>query len=242
MHKFFKVCITALGLSLFAGCASIPATIPFTAPVKADAKIGILLSENSKASANYTGSIGLLDLAIIATANSKLNKHLGELKFTSFDEMGTKIEAMLDEKGFDASVIETRLDNKTANKLKTHKDGTSLNDYSTYKQKYGLDYILVLRMEHIGTTRPYYAPVPTAPPTATATIWGELVNLQDKKVSWYRLTNTNLSIPTPWDEEGFPNLTNEVYSSLEKTIESIKHDLNTASTAAKPAITEPAAK
>ena len=206
---------------LTVGCVSIPSAIKLdeTADTK-NIKVGVLLAEPKQADTFFTGSIGLLDLAIIYGMNESLREHLKTLEFKGFSKVGTGFTDILKEKGFVAELIEQPMPRAEANKLKLHENGKSPNDLSSYADRY--DRVLLLRIGSIGTTRDYYGPLPTSEPVATATLIGELVDVKTKKVYWYQNLSATKVIPEPWDEQGYPNLTNSVYAALNDSTEKLK--------------------
>ncbi len=220
MKNIIRV-VAILLVALTVGCVSIPSAIKLdeTADIK-DVKVGILLAEPVQADTFFTGSIGLLDLAIIYGMNQSLRDHLKTLDFKGFSKAGTGFAGILEEKGFVAELIEQPMSREAASKLKLHENGKSPNDLSSYADRY--DRVLLLRIGSIGTTRDYYGPLPTSEPVATATLIGELVDVKTKKVYWYQNLSATKVIPEPWDEQGYPNLTNSVYAALNDSTEKLK--------------------
>lgn len=223
-NKMKLFSITAL-LLLVTACATPPPTISFTEPASKEAKIAVVYVEPQKSRANYTGNIGLLDFAIIAAANSGLNNHLEGLSFDDYIQLPKDLSAALIEKGYSAVVAEKPMPIDLAKKLKNHKQGVSRNDYSRYKEDLDVDHVLIIRMPHAGTTRPYYGFMPVMEPMATASLWAELVEIETNKVMWYQNLSTKTLIPGPWDEKNYPNLTNSVYTSVNQVIEMLKADM-----------------
>ncbi|SET68372.1 hypothetical protein SAMN05216326_1624 [Nitrosomonas marina] len=211
-------------LIFLSACGTIPQHITLTSQPQQNAKVGLLITQLPKAWAGYTGSVGMLDYAIISAANRSLNKHLETLNFEEeFKFFSNQIKVILEEKGFSVILIDEFMPFEFALKLKAHENGISQNDYEIYKEKYELNYLLTIRLIKIGTVRPYYSFVPTAPPTATVQIWGELVELNNNSVHWYHQVSSTNAIPEPWDEKNmaFPNLTNSIYVTLDNAMNKI---------------------
>lgn len=222
MKNITRILIILLVFSTV-GCVSIPAAIDLDARENPkDIKVGVLLAEPKQAEPFFTGSIGLLDLAVIYGMNTSLNDHLKTLEFKSFSKVSAGFASILKEKGYIVDIIDKPLPRADVSKLKLHENGKSPNDYSKYIGKY--DRILLVRIGSIGTTRDYYGPLPTSEPVATATLIGELVDIKTGKVYWYQNLLATKVIPEPWDEkeQGFPNLTNSVYSALDESTEKLK--------------------
>jgi hypothetical protein len=218
--------LVILVVVLMAGCVSIPPAIDLAIHEESnDIKVGVLLAEPKQAEPHFTGSIGLFDLAVIYAMNKSLSAHLKTLEFKTFSDIRAGFVNVLEEKGFIVDIIEKPLPKVVADKLKLHKNGKSSNDYSSYADKY--DYILLIRIGSIGTTRDYYGPIPTSEPIATATLIGELVDIDTGRVYWYQNILATKLIPEPWDEkeQGYPNLTNAVYVALNDSAEKLKASL-----------------
>ncbi len=223
MKNITRILVVLLAV-LTVGCVSIPAAIDLDATENSkDIKVGVLLAEPKQAETYFTGSIGLLDLAVIYGMNKTLGEHLKTLEFKGFSEVGAGFASVLEEKGYNVDVIDKPIPRAAASKLKLHEKGKSPNDFSSYAGKY--DRILLIRIGSIGTTRDYYGPIPTSEPVATATLIGELVDVKTGKVYWYQNPLATKMIPEPWDEQGFPNLTNSVYAALNESSEKLKASL-----------------
>lgn len=239
MFRAFRLTSIFLLLSLVVGCVSLPDPVPFSMPKVDETKLGIVLVEQSEASATYTGSIGLLDLAIISAANSSLNKHLKTLSFDDYQALPVTLKESLESKGYDV-VIKKQLSLDEGKKLKLPKNGQSQNTgyYTEMGLSDNVDYLLVLRSGALGTTRPYYGPVPTANPLTNANIIVELTDLKTSKVLWYKVATSQQVIQEPWDESkaGYPNLTSGLFSSVNQAIEMLKADVENPGSSQKTLI------
>lgn len=111
---------------VFSGCA-IQKPIPLSPDFydKQGKKVGILVTEAPKAATSYTGSIGLLDYAIIAGVNSGLDKYLETLSFPEYEEFTKSLKAPLEKKGFQVVMIEKKLTKKERESLKQPQEGVS---------------------------------------------------------------------------------------------------------------------
>lgn len=227
MNRYLSVLFLII-LSITTGCASLPEPVAFSAPLEKDAKIGIIIAQPHEAAAQYTGSIGLLDLAIISAANGKLNDHLKTLTFDEYYKIPGILKDSLESKGYTVSISEQQLSAKLAQKYKLPSKGISKN--LAYYQKYPIskenDYLIVVRTGAMGTTRPYYGPVPQTDPLVNVNLIAEFVNLKTGKVHWYRLASKRNTIPGNWKEEGYPTLTKAFYEALDQAIYSLKVDLD----------------
>lgn len=228
--KYIKI-ISAIFITLFVtGCVSTqqPVLISDSFLTNKNATIGILRTEVPLAETVYTGSIGLLDYGIISAVNSGLDKHLKQLSFEEFEQFHQSLETLLIKKGFTVKLIDEPMPIKKAEKLKMPAKGISKDNFQYYQDLYALDYLLLLDMKAIGTTRSYYGPVPTSEPVAQTRIIGQIIDLNTKKLEWYKDATTQVIIESPWDEskESYPNLTNSVYQSLNNALRVLRFDVD----------------
>ncbi|HWV14665.1 MAG TPA: hypothetical protein VN030_04475 [Cellvibrio sp.] len=210
------------------GCATAQKPISFNLNPDANRTIGIVQVEAPVPAAQYTGSIGLLDLAIIATANSGLNAHLKTQKFDGdYKELPKNLKTILENKGYKVVLIDKSIDIKAASKYKEYKNGVNTNDFSKYKTEHGVADLLLLNMSAVGTTRSYYGPVPLTEPTANVVIRGAIINLDNNKLEWLTTANSSKVIEKPWDESAkkWPNLTNAIYTAVNESTKLIQTEI-----------------
>lgn len=223
-RAFFVVALVAM-----VGCVAVQQPISFSlSPETAKGSIGIVQVESPVPGAQYTGNIGLLDLAIIAAANGGLNKHLKQQDFAAdYQKLPTELQGILEAKGYKVVMIDKDINTKVAAKFKAPVKGVNKTNFSSYKTQYGVDHLLILAMPSVGTTRSYYGPIPTSEPLATATISVELVDLNSNKVEWFSRETSSHVIEKPWDEgsKNWPNLTNAVFTSVDEAVKLIKTEL-----------------
>lgn len=220
-----------LVLFFLVGCAAQQQPIALTNSFYEEGgkNIGILRTGVPIATTMYTGQIGLLDYAIISVANSGLDEHLATLTFPEYDSFIGELGLSIEQSGFNVSVIDEPLTKEETKNLSKPKEGISTNDFSRYKSKYNLDYLMIINFRSIGTTRSYYSIVPTSEPSATSWINGQIINLDTNELYWYADTISQKNIQSPWDEgeASYPNLTNAVYQSLNDTLRGVTQGLKT---------------
>jgi hypothetical protein len=219
------------------GCA-VQGPVQFTAQLDNNKTIGIVRTDARVAETQYTGQIGLLDYAVISAVNSSVDKHLKTLDFFDYRQVSQEIDAVLKGRGFKTLIIDEVIDLKTADKFKDPKDGKNKNDFSRFQKDYGVDYLLLVKMGAIGTTRSYYGPVPLTEPMSQAILVGQMIDLHTNELVWYRVATAQTMIQTPWDEADsqYPNLTNAVYSSLNDAMRMLEQDLKMPATTNASAI------
>lgn len=210
------------------GCASVQQPVSFNLKPEPSSSIGVVQVASPEPGAQYTGSIGLLDLAIISAANGGLNKHLKTQEFgADYQSLPKEVGKILESQGHKVVMIEKDIDLKVAAKFKAPQKGLNKTDFSKYKSEHGITHLLVLRMPMVGTTRSYYGPVPLTEPTAQASINAMVVDLQSNKLEWYTTATSNKVIEKPWDEgdKQWPNLTNSVFTAVDEATKLIKTEL-----------------
>lgn len=224
VNRFFFLSI----LVSLVGCASVQEPVSFNLKPESSFSIGVVQVASPEPGAQYTGNIGLLDLAIISAANSGLNKHLKTQEFVQdYQSLPKEVGKILEAQGHKVVMIEKDIDAKAAAKFKAPQKGLNKTDFSKYKTEHGITHLLVLRMPMVGTTRSYYGPVPLTEPTAQATINAMVVDLQSNKLEWYATATSSKVIEKPWDEsdKNWPNLTNSVFTAVDEATKLIKTEL-----------------
>jgi hypothetical protein len=227
--------IKYLGLAFaftLVGCVTPQAPVQLSSAVQGKSVV-IVQGELPQAETQYTGNIGLLDYGIISATNSSLDKHLKALTFPEYQMTITTLEKKLKEKGLTISHYGKKLTADEMGKIKAAKDGKNMTDLTSYLTTSASDYVLFVLPGHLGTTRPYYGPVPTAEPVAVAAVTIQLIDVKTKELKWYSLVNATNTIAAPWDEEAFPNLTNAVYKSVNDLSRMLDAELSSGNTASK---------
>lgn len=228
VSRFFFLSI----LISLVGCASVQQPVSFDLKPESNLSIGVVQVAPPEPGAQYTGNIGLLDLAIIAAANGGLNKHLKTQEFANdYQSLPKEVGNILESKGYKVVVIDKDIDIKSAAKFKAPQKGINKTDFSKYKTEHGITHLLVLKMPMVGTTRSYYGPVPLTEPTAQAIINAMMVDLQSNKLEWYSTATSSKVIEKPWDEgnKKWPNLTNSVFTAVNEATKLIKTELENPS-------------
>jgi hypothetical protein len=226
--KLLKLIFSFALLLSVIGCATTQKPIPFSSTVfNENKKIGIVYTAVPKATTSYTGSIGLLDYAVISAANEGLDSYLATLTFPEYDQFQSALAESLTSKGINLIEIKEPITREKAKNLKRPSEGKSKNDFSEYKSEYDLDMLILIDLTAIGTTRSYYGFLPTSEPLAHSSVVGQLIDLESNQLHWYSSTVNIKTIPTPWDEAdaSYPNLTTSVYQSLDEAFETIKYQV-----------------
>ena len=86
--------------------------------------------------------------------------------------------------------------------------------------------MLLVLPGHIGTTRSYYAMMPTSEPTVVSGVRVVLIDVKTNDLKWYRYITSSKTIPAPWDEANYPNLTSSLYKSVDELNKLVEAELS----------------
>lgn len=222
---FLAIVFTVLFAS---GCAHVqpPISLPSTYLANnAKPTIGVVKASTPTARTVNTGSMGLLDYAIVAAMNASLTDHLESLDLSEFSDLHTLMIEKLKADGFKVVFIDDEINWERLPKF-GEQVGFAVKDFRDFKTKYHVDQLLVLQLVSAGTTRSYYGPMPTSEPQAFATAQGQLVDLSNNQLVWYFEAKENIAINGAWDEPDlqFPLITNSLY----QCVESAKNNLQSS--------------
>ena len=231
--NFVKLLGIAFAFTLV-GCVTPQAPVKLSTAVEGKTVL-VVQGELPQAETQYTGSIGLLDYGIISAANSSLDEHLKALTFPEYQMTLSTLEKKLTEKGIKIAHYKSKLTADEMGKIKDAKEGKNMTDLTVYQAQSPTDYVLLVLPGHLGTTRPYYGPVPTAEPVAVAAMTIQLIDVKTNELKWYSQINATNTIVAPWDEKSFPNLTNAVYKSVNDLSRMLDAELSSGNTASKVA-------
>jgi len=208
------VALLLLGLMFLAtGCATVVPNISAGQKFWSDKQhaIGVAVIKLPAAGAHKSGSQGLLDIAINNSMASDLETHLSQQDVTKIENLADKIASYLQEKGFEVKRISDQVDPEAFPEQEASGGGKhySLRDYSSLKEQHGIEKLVLLSINQIGTIRSYYGFIPTSSPAGYASLNGQVINLTTAELEW----NQNAVQQTPsaeseWDvPPDFPGLT-----------------------------------
>lgn len=224
--SLLRLFASAMTLIVLTGCATVQPDVNFQSAGLEGKSVVVVKSELPPAETQYTGSIGLLDYGIISAANAGLDKHLKSLQFSEFNQLFSTIETQLKSKKANVTFEQKVLDKKAVEKLKAPKNGKNTNDLTAYTDVSKADYVLLVLPGHIGTTRSYYAMMPTSEPTVVSGVRVVLIDVKTNDLKWYRYITSSKTIPAPWDEANYPNLTSSLYKSVDELNKLVEAELS----------------
>jgi hypothetical protein len=212
---------------LATGCVSVQEPVPLQPIANQTAKVGVMYVEAVPAETQYTGSIGLLDYAIIAGVNKSLDTYLKSLTFEDYPVLVNEVTSKLQAKGFNAQLIDPPISLDLAKKIDLPKENKNDSDFSAITKGQDIDYLVLIQKPAIGTTRSYYGPVPTSEPLAMVALRVEMVELATGNLLWYRNLREVATIDTPWDEpDTYPNMTNSIYKNFNTAMQKVLLELD----------------
>ncbi|HAT42467.1 MAG TPA: hypothetical protein DCS87_12215 [Rheinheimera sp.] len=224
--SLLRVFTTAVTFLVLTGCAAVQQDVRFQSAGLENKSVVVVKGQLPAAETQYTGSIGLLDYAIVSAANAGLDKHLKTLTFAEFDQVYSVIETQLKKNKANVSFEAKSLDRKAIEKIKAPKNGKNVNDLAAFTDVSKADYVLLVLPGHLGTTRSYYGFMPTSEPTTVAGVQVALIDVKTNELKWYRYVSSSKTIPAPWDEESFPNLTSNLYKNVDELSKMVEAELS----------------
>lgn len=190
-----------------------------------DVKIGVALVEFPQAGAHKAGSQGLLDVAINSALAAEMAAYLKSTDLSGFIPVKNKIAAKLEEKGAQAVLIEEMIKMDDLPKIVNQESKTKRTDYSYFKEKYDVDYIVLVDIVAVGTSRKYYGFIPLGSPKGYCLAHGIMKDTSNNKTKWEYTTNYKKSVVKvdgEWDAPpDYPDLTVAVQKAITKAVEEL---------------------
>jgi hypothetical protein len=201
------------------GCVTRP---PSPVPLAADAlnsqtgRLGVAMTTLPKVDTEFPGAGCLLCLATAAGANSSLTAHANTLSYEDLPKLKSAVADVIRSKKVDVVVIPEDLKVDQLPNYGTAGPNIAKKDFSSLKQKYKIDKLLVIDITALGFTRTYSAYIATSDPKSLLRGAGYIVNLTNNTYEWYMPVIVSKSGDKKWDEPPkFPGLTNAYFQGLE---------------------------
>lgn len=221
MKKLYALLLLVLMLT---GCASVQQPVALHSDFwqQREHTIGIAVVQPNKPGATMLGAQGLLDIAINQANAKSLITYLEGVQIPRLHEVAKDFGEQLQARGFKVKMIEKPLDMEKIAKFSgsSSKDVSyASRDFRSFKAE-GMDRLIVISVNRVGTTRGYYGFMPLGPPQADIAITGQMVNLDSNQILWYQVTEKVAGIAEPWDQgPGFENVGKSVLSNAEQGVE-----------------------
>jgi hypothetical protein len=203
--------------SLLVGCASAPqAPVHLADNSLKGAKIGIAMAPLPKTDTNLLGAGCLLCMAAASVANSTLTDYTRKLPQEDLPNLKNRLAKVLRDKGAEVVVIDEPLNIAKLPNANAKGIHAADKNFSSIKQKYQIEKLLVVNVYMLGMIRTYANYVPTSDPKATFKATGYIVDLNSNTYDWFLPVDVTKSADAAWDEPPtFPGLTNAYFQTLE---------------------------
>lgn len=218
MKTNFGLAVVAFA-ALLGGCASNPQQ-----PVQLDGqalgqqsgRFGVAMTKLPKVGTDLPGANCLLCIAAAATANSSLISHAHTLPSEDLVKLRDDVAERIRKKGAEVTVVGEDLDLKALENYGQKGPNIAKKDFSTLKQKYNVDRLVVIDITALGFVRTYSNYIPTSDPKAMLRGTGYIVNLNKNTYEWYLPVSVTKSADGNWKEPPqYPGLTNAYFQALE---------------------------
>jgi hypothetical protein len=207
-----------LAAALLAGCATkpqVPVSFSPAAPLHGQ-RVGVAMTKLPEVEVHLPGADCLLCIIAASAMNTGLRTHTDTLTHEDLPALKDRMAASLRKKGASVVGIAEALDMKTLPDSKATGPNVASTSFAPFKDKFGIDKLVVVEIHAIGFERSYASYIPTSDPKALLRGRGYMVNLGNNTYEWYLPMNITKSAEGKWDEpEKFPGLTNAYFQALE---------------------------
>lgn len=211
----------------FTGCATVrqdPVNLNPAAVSSKAGRIGVAMVSLPQLGTQFPGAGCLLCLATASIANSALTNHAKKLSYEDLPKLKHDVAELLRKRGADVTVIEEDFKPDLLPDSGVKAQNIAAKDFSSLREKHGIDKLLVIDISALGFIRTYSAYIPTSDPKSWLQGAGYIVNLKNNAYEWYLPVAVTRSASEKWDEPPeFPGLTNAYYQTLEIGRESFLH-------------------
>jgi hypothetical protein len=215
-----RIAIATLSMTiLLAGCATPPQrpvdVTPQTLSPSAG-KIGVVMTPLPKVDTHLPGAGCLLCMAAASVANSSLTDYSHTLSYEDLSSLKGMTADLVGKKNPNVVVIDQPLNLSTLPDAKSKGPNIARKDFSSLKQKYNVDKLLVIDIQEVGFVRTYSSYFPTSDPKGELVGTGYIVDLNTNTYEWYLPIRVEISSDGKWNEPPkFPGLTNAYFQALE---------------------------
>jgi hypothetical protein len=218
MLRITGIAVVVVGL-LLGGCAVAPQQpISMTSEAVASktTRVGVAMTALPKIDTHLPGAGCLLCMAAAAVANSSLTDHMKNLAYEDIPKLKDEVARLINKKGGNAIVIPEALVIDKLPDFSGQGPNVARKDFTSLRQRYSIDKLVVIQIDAIGMWRTYSAYFPTSDPKATVQGKGYMVNLSNNTYEWYQPVTVLKAADKEWDEPPkFPGLTNAYFQAVE---------------------------
>jgi hypothetical protein len=205
------------GAALLGGCA-----VPYK-PIELDSSfwqqrdvaVGVVANAPPEVTAHMAGTQGLLDIAINKGNASKMVEQMKALSVERVAAIPANFADGLGRRGFKVMKLDP-IDPEKFPEFKPAGEPElyASRDFQSLKAK-GIDRLLLVEVQRIGTIRAYQGFIPLGAPRAVFGVKGQLIDLKTNKLLWNNRYEVQAAIAEPWDQE--PDYSN-VKAAVMKTM------------------------
>lgn len=232
---FFLVCI------LLTGCITITPDVPISHKFyeQTNKKLGICLIEKKHAEFITLGDNSLLSIAVVASATDKIKAHFKTIDISEFSTIKSQLSNLLEKKGFNVIIVNDvpKFDSMPKFTDPNTKDKVYFYEKNLMplKEKYGVDFLVLLKPYRVGGQRMYNGVIPKGDPYATFGVLTSIVNLNNNQLSMNQRTYLTRKAEGAWDEPpNYPGLTNSFFITMEQAKEGVLKSFTDISLETKP--------
>lgn len=189
--KALKLLSVGLLLTYLYGCVVVTPNIGVKKEFWNDKNgvVGVAVTKLPEPMAHKAGAQGLLDIAINNANADDLETALKKENKSSIYELQDKLVSYLKSKGLNAKKVDSPIDLETLTELEKENDESkgiyfAARDFKPLKSSLGVDKLLVVQLNALGTIRSYYGFIPTSEPSGYAVLNGYVVNLDNNQLEW----------------------------------------------------------
>lgn len=227
----FKLILILFTSFVLAACGSTPQPVVFldkTALTNNPKKFGILYeTPKSGATTNIYGAGCLLCYGVASALTSKLDNHLEtNIGDTELETIKNLIKDIYQEQAVELKEVSLR---RKISKLKKFKGGVGFakKDFRPYKKMFGIDALVVVKVNGHGAYRGFNNYVPTTDPQGYVSIDIYTVDLSDNSYLQYLSIDEKVQPENVWDEPPtFPSVTTSYYQASEYAKNKIRNAFN----------------
>lgn len=209
------LCITLL----LGGCALTPqkpVALKSEALSTESGQIGVVMTTMPQVGTWFPGADCILCIITASATNSTLVEYSKTLPNEDLAEIKQEFLKLLKIKGANTIEIAENLKLEDFPNYSSSEPNTAQKDFSSLKEKYGINKLLVVHINALGFMRPYSAYFPAGEPQATLFGRAYLVDLKTNTYDWYQPLEISKRSEGTWDEPPkYPGLTNAYFQTIE---------------------------
>lgn len=185
-----------------------------------EVKVGVAVAKYPVPGAFRSGSEGLLDAAINASAAGDLRSHLEALDISEFGTVVDSFVVKLNERGLKAKKIAQPIDLEKLSVFDAKSSKTTEKDMRPLAAQENIDVLILLSATKVGTTRNYYGFIPLGSPEGVCGCTGQMIDLKTNNLDWLAMideSKVTVSVLGDWDQPpDFKNVTDAVHAAINK--------------------------